>query len=62
MPLFDVEIKATIRKTYQVEAETADLAEEEAHQIFSVLCDDVDEDYDQETLEVIELVEATEFI
>jgi len=50
--VYRVTIRTTITKTYEVNASSQEEAEEEAHQIFSVLCDDVDEDYDQETLSV----------
>ena len=41
-------IKATVTKTI-----TAD-SEEDAHEQFSVLCDDEDERYEQETVQVLE--------
>lgn len=52
MQKYNVTIRATIIKTIQVESEDEDTAAIEAHERFSVLCDDEDEDYDQETLEV----------
>jgi preprotein translocase subunit SecB len=55
MPEFNVEIKATVRKTYKVTAENAEAAEVEANGVFSVLNDDIEEDYDQETLSVVEV-------
>lgn len=56
MKTFAVEIKATIRKTYKVEAETEEGAREAAHNVFSVLNEDgVDEDYDEEVLSVEEV-------
>lgn len=55
MKTYDVTIRAIITKTYRVDAETADKAVEEVHQIFSVLNDDVDENYDQETLDIDEV-------
>jgi len=60
MKTYAVEIKVTIRKTYKVEAENETEATEKAHDIFSVLTeDDVDEEYDEETLSVEE-VETTQ--
>lgn len=52
---FDVTIKATVTKTYRVEAEDEDEAVEEAHCVFSVLNDEVPEDYDEQTLNVEEV-------
>jgi hypothetical protein len=53
MPKFDVTIRAVITKTYEVEAETQQLAEEEAHSIFSVLNESgVSENYEQDTTDV----------
>jgi hypothetical protein len=50
--VYKVTIRATVTKTYTVNASSEDEAVEEAHQIFSVLEDGVPEDYDQDTLEV----------
>lgn len=51
MPKFDVTIRAVITKTYEVEAETQELAEQEAHEIFSVLNESgISEDYEQDTM------------
>lgn len=52
---YDVTIKATVTKTYRVDAEDEDKAVEEAHTIFSVLNDDIPEDYEEETLNVEEV-------
>jgi hypothetical protein len=55
MKEFDVTIIATVRKTYRVEGETADEATDTAHQLFSVLNDDVDESYEQDTVDCEEV-------
>ena len=53
MPKFDVTIRAVITKTYEVEAETQELAEQEAHEIFSVLNESgISENYEQDTTDV----------
>jgi len=55
---FDVTIKATVTKTYRVNAEDEDKAVEESHGFFSVLNDDTPEDYEEETLHVEEIKTA----
>ena len=55
MKTYEVTIRATITKTYKVEAKNANKAVEEAHEIFSVLNDDTDENYEQDLLSVEEL-------
>lgn len=50
--VYDVIIRATITKTIRVNAGNEDEAAQLAHDEFSVLRDDLDEDYDQETLEI----------
>ena len=52
MKTYNVTIRATITKTYRVEAENVDKATEVAHEIFSVLNDDTDENYEQDLLDV----------
>lgn len=48
-----VTVRATVTKTYVVEADNEDDAADEAHEIFSVLPeDDVQENYEQETVSV----------
>jgi len=47
---YEVEIKATVRKTITVEAETAQEASELAHEEFSILNDGSDEEYTQDTV------------
>lgn len=59
MTTWRVTIKATVTKTYEVEAETKDEATETAHSLFSVAPDDVEEDYDEQT-EDVEKVEENE--
>jgi hypothetical protein len=55
MKEFDVTIKATVTKTYRVKAKTQQEAGEKAHQVFSVLNDDTDETYEQDTESVVEI-------
>lgn len=53
MKKFAVTVEAVIRKTYTVEAEDHNQASELANQQFSVLPEwDVDEYYDQQTVEI----------
>jgi hypothetical protein len=54
MHKFEVTIRATVTKTYTVEAHSEDGAIEAASDLFTVVCDDVDENYDQQVLEVVE--------
>ena len=51
---YEVTIRATVTKTYCVEAETEADAIEQAHEGFSILNDDAPEDYNQETVSVSE--------
>lgn len=56
MKKYNVTIKATVTKTYEVEAETEDQAREEAHGIFSVISEDgIPENYEEDTLSVEEV-------
>jgi hypothetical protein len=50
--VYEVTIRATVTKTYTMNAQTEDEAVEDAHNIFSILNDDTPEDYDQETVNV----------
>jgi hypothetical protein len=50
MTEYKVTIQAKITKTETVEADSEDKAIEMAHQVFSVLNDDVDEKYEQDTV------------
>lgn len=52
MKTYEVTIKATIVKTLKVQAETAEAAEKQAEEKFTVECDGDDENYQQEILEV----------
>jgi hypothetical protein len=55
MPKFEVTIRVQITKTYTVDADDADQAIETANDVFSVLDDEAEDDYTQETLYIIEL-------
>jgi len=56
MKTYQVTIRATVTKTYKVEADNEDVAYEEANIMFSVLNEDgVDENYEQEVLDIEEL-------
>lgn len=55
MNIYRVTITAKITKTIEVEAESEDQADEEAHQSFSVLNDGKDEAYEQDTVEIYEV-------
>ena len=52
MKTYDVTIRATVTKTYRVEAEDADSACEAAREDFSVPKDRVPESYNEEILDV----------
>ena len=54
MKNYDVTIKATITKTYSVQADDRDTAYELAHEKFSALSDDTPEHYEQETVDIKE--------
>lgn len=53
---YDVTIRATVTKTLRVEDEDEEMAIQQAHASFSVLCDDIDEDYKEDCLNVEEVV------
>ena len=57
MKTYEVMIKATITKRIVVDAIDQDQAEEQAHEMFSVLNDDYDEKYEQQTIGEAVLVE-----
>jgi len=58
MKTYEVTIRATITKTYTIEAEDASTAETVAHEVFVVTNEqDIPESYDQETMDV-ELIEG----
>ena len=51
MPVYLVTIRATITKTYEIEANNDTEADNLANEIFTTMAEkDVPEDYDQETL------------
>ena len=52
MAIYAVTIRATVTKTYEVEANSEQEAIEDAHGIFSVLNDDTPERYEEETLRI----------
>lgn len=55
---YHVTIRATITKIYEIEADDEDSAADQAHEKFIVLPeDDIQEDYEQETV----FVEAVDF-
>ena len=56
MKTYEVMIRATITKSIVVDAINQDQAEEQAHEMFSVLNDDCDEEYDQQTIGETQLV------
>lgn len=57
MRIYDVIIEARVRKKIQVEARDRDEACEIAHEHFSVLNDDADEYYTQDTIDVTDVTE-----
>ena len=58
MKTFKITIKASVTKTYQVEADNVETAYELAHEKFSVLNDDTPEHYEQETVNILEVNNA----
>jgi len=57
MSTFNVTIRATVTKTYTIEADSQEEAEATAHDAFSVLNEDgIDEDYGQETMDISDVV------
>lgn len=55
MKSYDVVIRATIEKTITVEADSEDLACDEAHEIFDVVFDGKPERYEQDTIRINEV-------
>ncbi len=55
MKTYDVTIRAIVTKTLRVEAENADEAYENAHELFSVGCNGDRERYEQDTLDIEEI-------
>lgn len=58
MKTYEVTIRATITKTYKVQAEDDNEALNIGHEVFSVECDETPEHYEQETIEVFEITAA----
>lgn len=56
MKTYKVTIEARVTKSYIVEADNEDVAYELAHDKFSVLTDDVPERYEEETLDIREVI------
>ncbi len=56
MNTYEVEIRATITKSVVVDAINQDKAEEQAHEMFSVLNDDSDERYTQDVIGKTKLI------
>jgi len=56
MNTYEVMIRATITKSIVVDAINQDEAEEQAHQVFTVTCDQLDEKYEQETIGETQLI------
>jgi hypothetical protein len=59
---YNVTIRATITKTHKVEADSEEDAVNLAHEIFSVLNDDIDENYDQQMHSVEEVKTSDEAV
>ena len=55
MKTYAVMIKATVRKTIEVRAESIAEAEDTAHDFFSVVNNGEEESYDQETISTKEI-------
>ena len=56
MKTYNITIRATVTKTYKVDADNEDAAYEQANAMFSVLNEsDVDEQYTQEVTDIEEL-------
>ena len=55
MAEFQVTIRATVIKTYTIEAESEDEASSIASDVFTVGCDDIEEDYDQQVTGVAQV-------
>lgn len=59
MKTYEVTIRATITKTYTVTAANEIKATEAAHEIFTVECDETEEHYTQDVLDVYEAKQTT---
>lgn len=58
MKTFEVTIRATVTKTYTVQAKDKHDAYNEAHEVFTVSPDDANEYYDEETIDIREVHHA----
>ena len=58
MKTYDVTIRATIYKTFRVEAQDEDEAYVEAHELFNPHSGEAEERYEQETMSIEEITEA----
>ena len=58
MKTYEVTIKATIVKTYTIEAESQAEALATGNDVFSVECDEAPEHYEQEIMDVTEVHEG----
>jgi len=52
MNTYRVTVRAVVTKTYTVNAASEDEASVAASEMFTVECDDTDEDYDQQILDI----------
>ena len=50
MKSYAITIRATVTKTIEVDAENEADAMEQANELFSVQCDDIEEDYHEEVI------------
>ena len=57
MKTYAITIRATVTKTITVEADNEDDAMEQANELFSVRCDDIEEDYHEEVIDFEEIKE-----
>jgi hypothetical protein len=53
MKKYSVTIRATVTKTYEVEAENEELAVQEAHHYFTVMPDNSEERYSEDCINVV---------
>jgi hypothetical protein len=57
MKTYNVTIQATITKTIRVEAEDRNMATIQAHEEFNVYSGEAEEHYDEQTIEIDEVME-----
>lgn len=60
MTTYEVTIRATVTKTYTVEAADDNEALNTGHEIFSLEQDEAPEHYEQETIDVLEVIATDE--